>query len=51
MLVSIHNLTYYQQLLSEARKAIEEDRFAAFLGERRVGWNCETASCRLENGM
>jgi queuine tRNA-ribosyltransferase len=38
MLVSIHNLTYYQRLLAEARQAIAEDRFAAFAGERRRGW-------------
>ena len=41
MLVSIHNLTYYQRLLAEARAAIAEGRFAAFLAERRGGW--ETA--------
>jgi queuine tRNA-ribosyltransferase len=38
MLVSIHNLTYYQRLLAEARRAIADDRLAAFLGERRRGW-------------
>jgi queuine tRNA-ribosyltransferase len=38
MLVSIHNLTYYQRLLADARRAIAEDRFAAFLAERRRGW-------------
>jgi queuine tRNA-ribosyltransferase len=38
MLVSIHNLTYYQRLLAEARTAISADRFAAFLAERRRGW-------------
>jgi queuine tRNA-ribosyltransferase len=38
MLVSIHNLTYYQRLLAEARRAIAEDRFALFLAERRRGW-------------
>lgn len=38
MLVSIHNLTYYQRLLTEARRAITTDRFAAFLSERRRGW-------------
>jgi queuine tRNA-ribosyltransferase len=38
MLVSIHNLTYYQRLLAEARRAIAEDRFATYLGERRRGW-------------
>jgi queuine tRNA-ribosyltransferase len=38
ILVSIHNLTYYQRLLAEARKAIAEDRFASLLAERRRGW-------------
>jgi queuine tRNA-ribosyltransferase len=38
MLVSIHNLTYYQRLLAEARQAIAADRFAAFLAQRRRGW-------------
>ena len=37
MLVSIHNLTYYQRLLADARVAIAEDRFAVFLAERRRG--------------
>jgi queuine tRNA-ribosyltransferase len=34
ILVSIHNLTYYQRLLAEARRAIAADRFAAFAAER-----------------
>jgi queuine tRNA-ribosyltransferase len=38
MLLSMHNLTYYQRLLADARRAIAEDRFAAFLGERQRGW-------------
>jgi queuine tRNA-ribosyltransferase len=38
MLVSIHNLTYYQRLMSDARRAIAEDRFGAFISERRRGW-------------
>ncbi len=38
ILLSIHNLTYYQRLLAEARGAIEEDRLAALLAERRRGW-------------
>jgi queuine tRNA-ribosyltransferase len=38
MLVSIHNLTYYQRLLAGARRAIAEDQFATFLAERRRGW-------------
>jgi queuine tRNA-ribosyltransferase len=30
ILVSIHNLTYYQQLLAGARAAIRADRFEEF---------------------
>jgi queuine tRNA-ribosyltransferase len=30
VLLTIHNLTYYQSVVSRARKAIEEDRFAEF---------------------
>jgi queuine tRNA-ribosyltransferase len=40
MLVSIHNLTYYQRLLADARRAIVNNRFAAFLHERR-SWSAE----------
>lgn len=37
-LLSIHNLTYYQRLLADARLAIEQDRFEEFrLGKLR-GW-------------
>jgi queuine tRNA-ribosyltransferase len=38
MLVSLHNLTYYQRLLADARRAMAEDRFANLLAERRLGW-------------
>jgi len=38
MLVSIHNLTYYQRLMAAARRAIAEDRLSAFLQERWRGW-------------
>lgn len=37
ILVTAHNLTYYQRLLAEARHAIEQDRFSAFLGEKLRG--------------
>ena len=30
ILLTIHNLTYYQRLVADARKAIEEDRFVEF---------------------
>jgi queuine tRNA-ribosyltransferase len=39
MLVSIHNLTYYQRLLADARRAIAQDRFGALLNEKRSGWD------------
>jgi len=45
MLVSIHNITYYQRLMTEARAAIVEDRFAALLAERRQGWAPEITTC------
>ncbi|MEX2307429.1 MAG: tRNA guanosine(34) transglycosylase Tgt [Pirellulales bacterium] len=49
VLVSIHNLTYYQRLLAEARAAIAERRFAAFLKERGRGWETDPGNCRLES--
>jgi queuine tRNA-ribosyltransferase len=36
ILLSIHNLTFYQRLMSAARSAIEEDRFEEFLNEQRT---------------
>ena len=38
ILLSVHNLTYYQRLLAAARSAIEADRFVEFCRERREGW-------------
>jgi queuine tRNA-ribosyltransferase len=38
MLVSIHNLMYYQKVVAEARRAIAEDRLASHVEERRRGW-------------
>jgi queuine tRNA-ribosyltransferase len=38
VLMSIHNLTYYQRLLAGAREAVREDRFAAYLTEKHRGW-------------
>jgi queuine tRNA-ribosyltransferase len=44
MLVSIHNVTYYQRLLAAARAAIEVGRFASFLAARKAGWATERAA-------
>ncbi|MCH8924024.1 MAG: tRNA guanosine(34) transglycosylase Tgt [Planctomycetes bacterium] len=38
ILLSIHNLTYYQRLLASAREAIVEDRFEAFRRQKQAGW-------------
>ncbi|MCA9240678.1 MAG: tRNA-guanine transglycosylase, partial [Planctomycetales bacterium] len=38
ILLSIHNLTYYQRLMAAARDAIEQDRFLEFKAEKLAGW-------------
>ncbi|HEY2881902.1 MAG TPA: tRNA guanosine(34) transglycosylase Tgt [Pirellulales bacterium] len=38
MLVSAHNLTYYQRLLSGARQAIVENRFTEYHAAKTAGW-------------
>ncbi len=38
ILLSIHNLTYYQRLLAGAREAIAADRFPAFRAEKLRRW-------------
>ena len=38
ILLSIHNLTYYQRLLADARAAIEADRFEDFFAENLRNW-------------
>ncbi|MGD9126035.1 MAG: tRNA guanosine(34) transglycosylase Tgt [Planctomycetia bacterium] len=42
ILLTIHNLTYYQRLLASARQAIEEDRFEDFYREKMRGWSEES---------
>lgn len=38
ILLSLHNLTYYQRLLAEARAAIEADQFVEFHRRKLKGW-------------
>lgn len=38
ILLTIHNLTYYQRLVAGARRAIEEDRFEDYYRRRFDGW-------------
>ncbi len=41
VLLSLHNITYYQRLMADARRAIEEKRFEEFLVGKRTGWSAE----------
>lgn len=38
ILASLHNLTYYQRLMQDARTAIERDQFTDFCEQKRRGW-------------
>ncbi|HEY2838792.1 MAG TPA: tRNA guanosine(34) transglycosylase Tgt [Pirellulales bacterium] len=38
ILLSIHNLTYYQRLLADARSAVSGNGFAAFRAAKLAGW-------------
>ncbi len=42
ILLTAHNLTYYQRLMAAARAAIEEGRFAEFHAAAICGWNGES---------
>jgi queuine tRNA-ribosyltransferase len=41
ILVSAHNITYYQRQMADARRAIEEDRFEEFRHEKQRGWTAD----------
>ena len=38
ILLSIHNLTYYQRLMQQAREAIEGDSYEQFAAAKKAGW-------------
>ena len=38
ILLTAHNLTYYQRLLAGARAAIEQDRFVEYYDQKIAGW-------------
>lgn len=53
MLLSVHNLTYYQRLMAAARAAIEEGSFAAFKRATQERWRrgeAERAKTRADSG-
>lgn len=47
ILLSVHNLTYYQRLLAAARKAIAEDRFDSFQRAKMAGWTSASGGNQL----
>jgi len=44
VLASIHNLTYYQPLMTEAREAIVADQFSEFREEKLRGWGSRSGA-------
>lgn len=49
ILLSLHNLTYYQSVMARAREAIEQDRFGELLSHHRQLWR-KASSRRTEDG-
>jgi queuine tRNA-ribosyltransferase len=41
ILLSVHNLTFYQRLVAEARAAIEQDRYPDFMQAKRAAWSAQ----------
>jgi queuine tRNA-ribosyltransferase len=39
ILLTIHNLTYYQRLVAEARGAISANRYTSFMAAKKAGWS------------
>jgi queuine tRNA-ribosyltransferase len=48
ILLSIHNLTYYQVLMQQARQAIKANRFLDFCRERKSLWQRQTGAMSEE---
>jgi queuine tRNA-ribosyltransferase len=44
VLLSLHNLTYYQRLLAGAREAIAEDRYTTFMAQKQAAWAAKGGS-------
>lgn len=47
ILLSLHNLAYYQRLMKQAREAIANDCFMEFYQERMLGWSGEPSGKAL----
>jgi len=50
ILLSAHNITYYQRLVSDAREAIEKGKYLDFFAEKERGWreNSDSLSVNRE---
>jgi queuine tRNA-ribosyltransferase len=48
ILLSIHNLTYYQRVITDARQAITERRFGDFFRRRMSQWATSERSAEIE---
>ncbi|TWU35952.1 tRNA guanosine(34) transglycosylase Tgt [Novipirellula artificiosorum] len=44
ILLSIHNLTYYQRLMAGVREAIEQDLLGEFIASKKAGWASSPSS-------
>jgi len=53
ILVSLHNIAFYQRLIRQARAAIEDGSFRDFLEEKRAAWSQITVEDenKLENSL
>ena len=50
ILLSLHNVTYYQRLMTDARQAIVEDRFESFYTRKMQGWQSVATTCAKQRG-
>jgi queuine tRNA-ribosyltransferase len=50
ILLSAHNLTYYQRLLAQTRQAITEQRFESFKAARLSAWSTDRSSLDSQPG-
>ena len=48
ILLSHHNVTYYQRLMSDAREAIEQDQFENFYQRKIASWNANSTDQELQ---
>jgi queuine tRNA-ribosyltransferase len=50
ILLSAHNITYYQRLLADTREAIQQGDYPRFVQEKTHRWREGTNSSSVSNG-